>query len=88
MDLSRETEQGHALHSFIVPGVKAFPGVLHGHWMLDRTRGEGHAVVTFGSREAAEEFRSNVEGNASNQAAVGIELIDIRVLEIQAAISK
>jgi hypothetical protein len=30
-------------------------------------------------------FRSNVRDNAANQAALGVELVDIRLLEVQAS---
>ena len=36
------------------------------------------------SRDAAEAFQKNVEGNAANQAAAAIKLVKIRVLEVLA----
>jgi hypothetical protein len=53
--------------------------------MLDRDAATSLAVITFTSREAAESFRGNVRANAANQAAVGVELVDIRLLEVQAS---
>ncbi len=42
-------------------------------------------MITFESRDAAEALRENVRNNAANQAAAGIELIEIRLLEVEAS---
>jgi heme-degrading monooxygenase HmoA len=60
-------------------------GFLGGHWMLDREAQESVVVVIFSSRDAAEAFQKNVEGNAANQAAAAITLVKIRVLEVTAS---
>jgi hypothetical protein len=41
--------------------------------------------LTSRSRDAAEAFQKNVEGNAANQAAAAITLVKIRVLEVTAS---
>ena len=85
LDMSRADLQRQGLHERIVPGVRLHPGFVSGTWMLDRESATSLAVITFDSREAAESFRSNVRDNAANQAAVGVELVDIRLLEVQAS---
>ena len=85
LDMSRADLQRQGLHDLIVPGVRRHPGFVSGTWMLDRDAATSLAVFTFTSREAAESFRGNVRANAANQAAVGVELVDIRLLEVQAS---
>lgn len=85
MDMSREEEQRRALREFIIPGVRRHPGFLRGYWMLDRDEAESVVVLTYSSRESAEQLRRNVEGNAANQAASGIELLRIRLVEVTAS---
>ena len=85
LDMSREDEQRRGLHEFLVPRVSQHPGFLGGNWMLDRDAEESVVVITFSSRDTAEAFRENVEGNAGNQAASAIELLTIRVVEVTAS---
>ena len=85
IDMSREDEQRRGLREFLVPRVSQHAGFLGGNWMLDRDAEESVVVVTFSSRETAEAFQRNVEGNAANQAAAAIELVRIRVLEVTAS---
>jgi hypothetical protein len=85
MDMSREDEQRRGLREFLVPQVSQRVDFLGGNWMLDREAEECIVVVTFSSRQAAEDFQKNVESNAANQAAAAIELVDIRVLEVTAS---
>jgi quinol monooxygenase YgiN len=84
-DPSRADQQRQGLHELIVPGVRRHPGFVSGTWMLDREAATSLAVITFTSREAAEAFEGNVRGNAANQAAAGVELVDIRLLEVEAS---
>ena len=53
--------------------------------MMDREAQESVAVVTFTSRDAAEAFRRDVTSNAENQAAAGVELRQIRLVEVEAS---
>ncbi|MDD7927512.1 hypothetical protein [Actinomycetospora chibensis] len=53
--------------------------------MMDREARESVAVVTFTSRDAAEAFRRHVADNAENQAAAGVELRRIRLVEVEAS---
>ena len=85
MDMSRASEHERALRDLIVPGVRRHPGFVGGHWMLDRDRAQSTVVLTYHSRDSAEAMRDNVIGNAANQAAAGIELVSIRVLEVTAS---
>jgi hypothetical protein len=84
-DLTREAVSREGLHGFIVPGVRRHGGVVSGHWMMDREAQESVAVVTFTSRDAAEAFRRDVTNNAENQAAAGVELRQIRLVEVEAS---
>ena len=47
---------------------------------MDRAAGESVVLITFDSIGAAQAFADNVRSNAPNQAAVGIELLSIRVV--------
>jgi hypothetical protein len=85
MDMSRIDEGRHGLYAIVVPGVRKHPGFVSGNWLLDREAGQSVAVITFESRDAAEALRENVRNNAANQAAAGIELIEIRLLEVEAS---
>jgi hypothetical protein len=42
-------------------------------------------MITFDSEEPAEALASNVRSNAAHEAAVGIELVSIRVVEVSAS---
>jgi hypothetical protein len=84
MDLAHEAAQRDALEQMIVPGVRNAPGVVSGTWTLDRDRSETLVVITYESREAADAMASNIRGNAENQRASGLELIEVRVLEVVA----
>jgi hypothetical protein len=85
MDLSREGEQRPVLENVIVPGVMASPGVVSGHWTIDRATSESFVLLTFETAEQAEAMAANVTGNAENQRAIGIELLSIRILEVTVA---
>jgi hypothetical protein len=85
MDLAKEAAQLQGLHDFIVPSVREAPGFVAGYWTLDRGSGESVAFILFDSEPAAATLAENVRANAPNQAAVGIELISIRVSEIAAS---
>ena len=84
MDLSREDEQRVGLQQLIVPSVREAPGFVTGCWTLDRETSESVVLVTFESAECAEAFVRSVRGNAAQQAAVGIDLISLRVVEVTA----
>lgn len=84
LDLSRAEEGSRALREFIVPGVRRHPGFVSGSRLLDRAARQSTAVVLFSSRESAELFRTNVEGNQAGRSAHGIDLNDLRVLEVTA----
>lgn len=85
MDMAREAETSRTLHELIVPGVRQHPGVVSGHWMMDREADESVVVVTFTSLDAAQAFAHNVTNNAANQAAAGLRLISIRLVEVEAS---
>ena len=85
MDLSREAEQREGLTQMIVPGVRSAPGFVTGCWTLDRATSESVVLITFDSHEHAEALASNVRANAPHQAAVGIELLSIHVVEVSAS---
>ena len=84
IDLSREAEQQQILDDVIVPGVMKAPGFVNGHWTGDREADEGTVLVTFESAVDAKSFAAGVEANAPNQAAAGLELVSIRIVEVVA----
>ena|SRR6478752_8862165 len=85
VDLTREAEQRHGLELVIVPGVRQFPGFVTGHWTLDRAAAESIVMLTYDSVAAAESMADNIRGNADNQRRVGLDLVDVRVLEVAAS---
>ena len=85
MDLSRESEQRDGLSRMIVPSVSSSPGFVAGTWTLDRELGESVVLVTFDSADNATTFAEHVRANASHQAAVGIDLLTIRIVEVSAS---
>lgn len=87
MDLSRESEQRQGLDQMIVPGVQRHPGFVHGTWTLDRESATSFVLLTFDSHESAEAMRESIVGNADNQRFVGIDLVEVRLLEISASAS-
>lgn len=84
IDLEHEAAQREVLEKVIVPGIRSAPGVVSGTWTLDRDRSETLVVITYEAREAAEAMASNIRGNAENQRASGLELIEVRILEVLA----
>ena len=65
-----------------MPGVRQGPGVLAGHWTLDRSTSESIVMITYGSLVAAGAMAANIRANAENQKAAGLELLSVRVLEV------
>ncbi len=84
LDLSRGEEQRQRLEQFILPGVRHAPGFISGCWTLDRSTAESVVLVTFESNGAAESFAGGVRDNAADQAAAGLELQSVRVVEVVA----
>jgi len=84
MDLSREAEQREGLDRMIVPGVRDAPGVVSGHWTLDREASQSIVLITYATRGAAEAMVENIRGNAANQAQAGLDLVSVRILEVAA----
>jgi hypothetical protein len=85
MDLSRDAEQRDALEQMIVPGVRQHPGFVSGTWTLDRDTAESFVMLTYATRASAEAMQANIVDNAEQQRFVGIELVEVRVLEVAAA---
>ncbi len=82
VDPSREAEQRRVLEEVIVPGVRKAPGFVSGYWTLDREVGESAVLLAFESAVDARNMAGNVRANAANQAAAGLELVSIRIVEI------
>jgi hypothetical protein len=87
MDPALEAEQQAGLKSMILPGVRQHPGFVSGTWTLDREAAESLVMLTYSSQDAAESMKTNIVGNAENQRFVGIDLVDVRVLEVSASLS-
>lgn len=85
MDLARDAEQRAALENVIIPGVRQHPGFVSGHWTLDRHTSESIVLLAYESRDAAETMARNIRDNAENQRDVGLELLEVRILEITAS---
>jgi hypothetical protein len=78
MDLSREDEQMCGLNEMVVPGF------LSGTWTLDRKGATSHVLVTYQTRGAAQQMAAHIRDNAANQRHAGLELVDVKVLEVVA----
>jgi hypothetical protein len=85
IDLAQEDRQREALNAFIVPGVRQFPGFVAGSWTIDRGASESLVLITYDSLEAAEAMSENIRGNAQDQAAAGLELVSVRILDVVAS---
>jgi hypothetical protein len=85
MDLAREGQQRSGLEKMIVRGVQQHPGFVTGTWTLDRESSESFVMLTYESRESAEAMRESIVGNSENQLSVGIDLVEVRVLEVSAS---
>ena len=88
MDLNREAEQRKVLEQMIIPGVREFPGFVSGHWTVDRGAGESLVLLTYDSLAAAEAMANNIRGNAENQRTVGLDLMEVRILDVLASASR
>ena len=60
---------------------------MTGHWTLDRQTYESLVLLTYDSLVAAEAMSDTIRGNAANQRRVGLDLVDVRILEIAASAS-
>ncbi len=85
LDLSQESAQREGLSRMIVPSVTSAPGFVAGTWTLNREQSESVVMVTFDSADAAKAFVENVRANANHQAMVGIDLLEIQVVEVSAS---
>lgn len=83
-DLSREADQRAGLDHIIVPGVRRHPGFDSGTWTHDRDESTSFVLLTYDSLDAAEAMRQNIVDNADAQRAVGIDLVNVKVLEVSA----
>jgi hypothetical protein len=81
-DLSREADQKQALQHLIERGFHVIPGFVSGLWTFDREACETVTIHTFDSLDAAEAFAVQARNNAAGQAALGLELLSVRVNEI------
>jgi hypothetical protein len=84
MDPDRRDQQEDGLRTMIVPSVRSSRGFVSGTWTLDVATNESVVLVTFASATDAEAFAAGVRSNAPHQAAVGIALQSIRVVEVHA----
>jgi hypothetical protein len=82
-DPERADRANEVLTSRIVPGVRDLPGLVKGYWASSEGD-RSHTYVMFAERAAAEAFAADVRGNTTNQAASGIEAVDLVVAEIVA----
>ncbi len=81
-------EQLRVLRERIVPGVSRSPGFVAGYWTHDRSSGKDHTTIVFEGEEAALAFKSAVGGNSRNQAAHGMEIELLVVVEVLASTSR
>jgi hypothetical protein len=58
--------------------------VVSGTWTIDREQSESVVLITYESREAADSMATNIRGNAENQRASALELVEVRIVEVVA----
>jgi hypothetical protein len=81
-----EVQQRQSLEQAIVPGVRRSPGVVSATWTFDHERSRRIVLITYASRGAAEAMVESIRGSGANQAAVGLELVSVQLLEVEASI--
>lgn len=86
----REEQQSEAQLQFlrerIVPNVRQSPGFVAGYWTHDHNTGKDHTLIVLDSEAAALAFKAGVEANSQNQAAHGVALELLTVVEVVAAL--
>jgi hypothetical protein len=67
----------------VVASVRGAPGFIRGFWSCDVAEPAVNLTyVVFATRRQAEDFQRSVEANADAQAAAGVRLDELRVLEV------
>ncbi len=77
--------QLQVLREQIVPNVSRSPGFVAGYWTHDHSTGKDHTMIVLDSEAAALAFKAVVEGNSRNQAALGVTMELLSVVEVVAA---
>jgi|SRR4051794_30897009 hypothetical protein len=81
-DLSKAEMQRQAFETMFAHGFDDVPGFVSGLWTFDPEAGDFVIVHSFDSRDAAATFASMAEENARRQAALGLELVSVRLNEV------
>jgi hypothetical protein len=83
-DLSKADEQAEAFRQMFERGFAEIPGFVSGLWTFDPEASEIVTVHTFDALSSAEAFAAMAKNNAERQAALGLELVSVRVNEVTA----
>ena len=76
MDPKLDDEQHSGLQR-IVAGVGQLPGLVAGYWTGAAGGATSHTFIVFDDRAFAEQFASDVRGNAQNQRRPGVENLSL-----------
>lgn len=82
VDPTRRNDQEFGLRNIIVPAVREAPGFVSGIWTRTADGTKSTVVVAFSGEADARQFQASVRANASNQAAVGLTLVDSQLVEV------
>lgn len=81
---AQREEQYRGLHDRVVPDVTSHPGFVAGYWTRDPDSGKLHSMIVLESEASAEALKALVEGNAQQQARVGITVDLLAVTDVLA----
>lgn len=82
VDPMKRDDQEFGLRNVIVPGVREAPGFVSGIWTRTADGTKSTVLVAFSGEADAREFQATVRANASNQAAVGLTLVDVELVQV------
>ncbi len=85
-DEQQSDAQLQVLREQIVPNVGRSPGFVAGYWTYDHSTGKDHTMIVLDSEEAALAFKAGVEGKSQNQAALGLTVELLTVVEVLASL--
>jgi hypothetical protein len=84
MDLAFFSQQKEALHSMIVPMVKAHPGFISGSWSYDTKAGRSYSFIVLESEESARKLATVVKEHNSKPNPFGVQLESLTVVDVLA----
>ena len=81
-DLSKAEEQAEVFRQMFERGFAEIPGFVSALWTFDPQASESIIIHTFDALSSAEAFAAMARNNAERQAALGLELVSVRVNQV------